>query len=68
MTKDLIVAYTKPNANYPGYINASRDGDRVILTMRGDPTSCVQIFEAKTVTLSLSTDEWAAVVAAINGG
>lgn len=114
MTKDLIGAYTKPNANYPGYINASRDGDRVILTMRGDPTSCdaayicglapqdkgqlgrctpgdehcnnycnlapekgsmqdqpkpcVQIFEAPTVTLSLSTDEWAAVVAAINGG
>lgn len=113
MTKELIGAYTKTGINYPGYINASRDGDLVFLTVRGDPTThhgvyicgydrdkgqlgrctpgdqhcnnycnsapqkgpmqdspnpCEQVVEANTVTLSLSADEWAAVVAAINGG
>jgi hypothetical protein len=113
MIKELIGAYTKPGGSYPGYINASRSGDRIVLTVRGDPTHrdaaficgyardkgqigrctpgdehcnnycnmapekgpmqdhpkrCEQIIEAKTVTLSLSADEWVAVVAVINGG
>lgn len=113
MTKELIGAYTKPGGSYPGYINASRDGDRIVLTVRGDPSRhdaaficgnaqdkgqlgrctpgddncnnycnlapekgpmqdrpkpCVQVVEAKTVTLSLSADEFHAVLAALNGG
>lgn len=38
MTKELIGAYTKPGASFPGYINARRDGETVTLTVRGDPT------------------------------
>ena len=35
---DLITAYTKPGANYPGYVNVSRDDDgSIIITTRGDP-------------------------------
>ncbi len=113
MTKDLIGAYTKPGGSYPGYINASRDGDQVVLTVRGDPTMhdaayicgfaqrdkghlgrctpgdehcnnycnlapekgpmqdhpkpCVQVVEAKTVTLSLTPDEFRAALAALDG-
>lgn len=37
MTKDLIGAYTKLNSPYPGYVNVSRAGDTVTLTVRGDP-------------------------------
>lgn len=113
MTKELIGAYTKFRGSFPGYVNASRDGDKVILTMRGDPEHrngeyicghagdkgqpgrctpgdencnnycnsapekgpmqdspkpCLQVFEGETVTILLSSDEWAAVVAAITGG
>ena len=113
MTKELIGAYTKLSGSYPGYVNASRDGDRIVLTVRGDPSQrdagficgyardkgqlgrctpgddncnnycnlapekgpmqdhpkpCVRVFEAKTVTLSLSADEFQAALAALNGG
>lgn len=113
MTKELIGAYTKMSGSYPGYINASRDGERVVLMVRGDPDvlenraficgfardkgqpgrctpgdencnnycnsapekgpmqdhpkPCTQVFEGKTVTVSLSADEWKAVLAAIGG-
>lgn len=34
----LIGAMTKPGAEYPGYVNASRDDDgSIVLTVRGDP-------------------------------
>jgi len=36
--KALIGAYTKMDSYYPGYISVSRDGDTVLLTVRGDPT------------------------------
>lgn len=113
MTKELIGAFTKPGANYPSYINASREDGRVILTVRGDPMTiqgvyvcgydrdkgqpgrctpgddhcnnycnmapekgpmqdranpCVQVIEAKTVTISLSPEEWDSALAALNGG
>ncbi len=38
MTKQLIGAYTKVDAFYPGYVNVSQDGDVVTLIVRGDPT------------------------------
>lgn len=37
MTKELIGAYTKVAGSHPGYINVSRDGDTITLTVRGDP-------------------------------
>lgn len=38
MTK-LLVAYTKPGSDYPGYVNLTEQDDgSVILTVRGDPT------------------------------
>ena len=38
MTKELIGAYTKSGCEYPGYVNASAEGDMVTLIVRGDPT------------------------------
>lgn len=37
MSKELIGAYTKTSPSYPGYVNASRDGDIIALIVRGDP-------------------------------
>ena len=37
MSKELIGAYTKSSLSYPGYVNASRDGDTITLIVRGDP-------------------------------
>ena len=44
MTKELIGAYTKLGGSYPGYINASRDGDQIVLTVRGDPTTVSGVY------------------------
>lgn len=39
MSKTLLAAYTGPTgAGYPGFINISRDGDDVVVTVRADPT------------------------------
>ena len=38
MTAKLIGAYTKNSGSYPGYVNASQDGDTVTLIVRGDPS------------------------------
>lgn len=113
MERELIGAYTKPGCDYPGYVNASREGDRIVLTVRGDPTvrenasyicgyaedrgkpgrcspgdencnnycnsapekgpmqdhpkPCTQIYEGETVTVSLTEDEFAAVLAVLKG-
>lgn len=38
MTKTLLSAYTGPTGDgYPGYLNISRDGDEVVVTVRADP-------------------------------
>lgn len=37
MTKELVGAYTKIAGLHPGYVNVSRNGETVILTVRGDP-------------------------------
>ena len=113
MTKELIGAYTKLDAEYPGYVNASAEGDTVTFTVRGDPDvyenagficgyardrglpgrctpgdencnnycnlapkkgrmqdhpkPCRRVVEGKTVTLSMSKTEWAALIASIGG-
>lgn len=38
MTKELIGAFTKSGGSYPAYVNVTRDGEAVVLTVRGDPT------------------------------
>lgn len=110
MTKELIGAFTKSGGSYPAYVNATRDGEAVVLTVRGDPTvrqaafvcghavdkgqpgrctpgddncnnycnsapekgpmqdmpkACEQVFEAKTVTVTFSAEEWDYVIASL---
>ena len=59
-----VAAYTKRDQVYPGYINATPAVDgMVVVTVRGDPktvdgnTVC-----GDTVSVRLSSDEWAALV------
>lgn len=45
MMTNLVHAYTKPGASYPGYVNVKRaDDGSVVLTARGDPASRMGAF------------------------
>lgn len=64
---DLIVAHTKLDPAYPGYINITRQDDgRVVVIVRGDPISPANHPEpGEYAQLSLSAKEWEAVARAI---
>lgn len=36
--KTTLFAWTAPGANYPAYVNATLDGDEVVVTVRAAPT------------------------------
>lgn len=51
-------AYTKQTPSYPGYINVTREGDAVIVTVRGDARDDGS--EGPLATLRLTRPEWLA--------
>lgn len=64
---ELIIAQTKLDPVYPGYINVTRlDNGGVGILMRGDPKSPANHPEpGETVSLSMSESEWHAIVFAL---
>lgn len=48
-------AYTKPGTTYPGYINVTREGDEVTVTIRGDARDGQP---GPLASLALSWAEW----------
>lgn len=55
-------AFTKPGHTYPGYLNVTRDGDAVTVTVRGDARdgAC-----GPMVSLPLTWNEWLSFLAEV---
>lgn len=49
------VGFTKPGVDYPGYINVTREGDTVTISLRGEPRDG-QV--GPFVTMKLTWAEW----------
>jgi hypothetical protein len=56
-------AYTKPTSPYPGYINVTRDGDDVTISVRGDARDDGQC--GPLVALNLTWSQWLSFLAEI---
>lgn len=50
------VGYTKPGVNYPGYINVTREDEKITVTIRQDARP--DGHEGPMATLALSFAEW----------
>jgi len=56
-------AYTKPGSAYPGYINVTREGDDVTVTLRGDARDNGDVGPLST--LKLTWQEWLTFLAEV---
>lgn len=59
---ESVVAFTKPSAIYPGYVNIKRGADgRFVLTVRGDPAGPTA--PGATATIEIEESDWNQIAA-----
>ncbi|MDR5728241.1 MAG: hypothetical protein RB191_12510 [Terriglobia bacterium] len=53
---EIQCGWTKPSSNYPGYLNVTRDGDNVSVTVRADASADGKCGE--TISLTVTFEQW----------